>query len=41
LAAFGVGVAHPSVNGWEHVFYDAVLKTPALLDYLTNAELPQ
>ncbi len=41
LATFRFGVAHPSVNGWEHVFYDAVLNTPALLDYLTQADLPQ
>lgn len=41
LATFRFGVAHPSVNGWEHVFYDAVLNTPALLNYLTQADLPQ
>jgi hypothetical protein len=41
LATFRIGVAHPTANGWEHVFYDAVLETPALLDYLMNADLPQ
>jgi 5-methylcytosine-specific restriction endonuclease McrA len=41
LTTFRFGVAHPTVNGWEHVFYDAVLSTPALLDYLTQANLPE
>ena len=40
LATFRIGLAHPTANGWEHVFYDAVLETPTLLAYLTNADLP-
>lgn len=40
LATFRAGVSHPSVNGWEHVFYDAVLRNPALLDYLATSDLP-
>lgn len=41
LATFRTGVAHPTLNGWEHLFYDAVLDSPALLDYLANADLPR
>lgn len=40
LEASRVGAAHPTVNGWEHLFYDAVLNTPALMIYLTTAQLP-
>ena len=40
LASFRAGVAYPSVNGWEHVFYDAVVETPALMNYITNSDLP-
>lgn len=41
LTTFREGVAHPSVNGWEHVFYDAVLRAPALLEYLSTSNLPE
>lgn len=32
--------ADRSINSWEHVLYDSVVNNPALLDYLTAAELP-
>ncbi len=41
LAIFKQGVADPSPNTWEHVFYAAVLASPSLVDYLANKPLPK
>lgn len=41
LATFKEGVADPSRNTWEYVFYAAVLDSPAHLYYLANEPLPQ
>lgn len=41
LATFRHGVAEPSKNTWEYVFYDAVLASPDHINYLTNEPLPQ
>lgn len=41
LTTFKQGVADPSLNTWEHVFYAAVLGNPDHLDYLANEPLPQ
>ncbi len=31
----------PSLNAWDYVFYSAVCDNPDMIDYLTNAQLPQ
>ena len=41
LTTFKLGVTEPSLNAWEHVFYASVINNPDLIDYLTNAQLPQ
>ncbi|MBU1222965.1 MAG: hypothetical protein KKA22_07385 [Gammaproteobacteria bacterium] len=41
LTTFKHGATEPSLNTWEHVFYAAAIDNPDLIDYLTNAQLPQ
>jgi 5-methylcytosine-specific restriction endonuclease McrA len=41
LTTFKYGAAEPSLNAWDHVFYAAVSDNPDMIDYLTNAQLPQ
>lgn len=40
LTIFRNHAAVPTRNGWEHVFYAAVLSAPALVEYLSSEELP-
>jgi hypothetical protein len=40
LETFRSGVEYPSKNGWEHVFYTAVLGTPDFVTYLREGQLP-
>ena len=41
LTTFTQGATEPSLNSWDHVFYSSVIGNPALINYLTNAQLPQ
>ena len=40
LESFAFNAADPTPNSWQHLFYDAVVTNPHLMDYLTTAELP-
>ena len=40
LELFKANAETPTLNGWEHIFYDAVLSNPAFLDFLENGDLP-
>lgn len=40
MTATATAKADPTVNGWEHVFYAAVVETPALMRYLRSGVLP-
>lgn len=40
LMSFRDRAATPTTNAWEHVFFAAVLADPALIAYLTAADLP-
>lgn len=41
LTTFTQGATEPSLNSWDHVFYSSVIGNPALINYLTNAQLPE
>lgn len=40
LTVFRDTAATPTPNAWQHIFYAAVLANAALVDYITNGELP-
>jgi hypothetical protein len=40
LTIFTDTASEPSMNTWEYVFYAAVIANQDLIEYLTNAELP-
>lgn len=40
LELFKSNAQTPTLNGWEHIFYDAVLNNPDFLEFLENEDLP-
>ncbi|PZQ11849.1 MAG: hypothetical protein DI565_16800 [Ancylobacter novellus] len=40
LELFKANAEIPTLNGWEHIFYDAVLSNAAFLNFLENEDLP-
>jgi hypothetical protein len=41
LGAFRLRAALPTPNSWEHIFYNAIVNDPDLLDFLVQEDLPQ
>lgn len=40
LELFKSNAEIPTLNGWEHIFYEAVLNNPDFLEFLENEDLP-